>query len=52
MAFGIGTFYFGMQSIFSFFMTKLPGSNTITNVIRVIMSVLQTAFLVSSILLI
>ena len=48
MAFGIGTFYFGMQSIFSFFMTKLPGSNTITNVIRVIMSVLQTAFLVST----
>jgi hypothetical protein len=45
MAFGFGTGYCGLQAIFSFFLKELPGSNIIINIIRIVMSVLQVAFL-------
>jgi hypothetical protein len=51
MAFGFGTGYCGLQAIFSFFLKELPGSNIIINIIRIVMSVLQVAFLTGSILL-
>lgn len=52
MAFGFGTGYCGLHAIFSFFLKELPGSNIIVNIIRIVMSVLQVAFLTSSILFI
>lgn len=48
MAFGFGTGYCGLHAIFSFFLKELPGSNIIVNIIRIVMSVLQVAFLTST----
>ncbi|XP_071120797.1 DNA damage-regulated autophagy modulator protein 1-like isoform X2 [Mytilus edulis] len=52
LAFGVGVSYLAMQSLFSFFLKDIPGSNIIINIIRIVMSVLQFAFLLGSILFI
>ncbi|XP_071120796.1 DNA damage-regulated autophagy modulator protein 1-like isoform X2 [Mytilus galloprovincialis] len=48
LAFGVGVSYLAMQSLFSFFLKDIPGSNIIINIIRIVMSVLQFAFLLGT----